>query len=99
MKWIFKMLGFKYKILWMKTDWYASEFQKTCMVKVPIDMPLTGDDIEGRLEKSMWWMWDLDSLKTTYCKSGKGLNKIITVSGTNDYYNNKAIKNHFNNSQ
>lgn len=95
-RFILKLLGFKYKIMWMKTEWRASEFQKTVMTKVSIDNPLSADDIERRLKKTWMWCWDTESIKVVYTKSNSGLHKLITIDGTKDYYNTDAIKTHFN---
>src|SRR3989304_4685337 len=95
MKWFLKLIGYKYKIICIKTIWRASEFQKTGMVKVPLEMPFTPVDLERRLKSSWMWLWDTDSVKTLYTKSSRGLNKLITLDGTKDYYNSSAIEQHF----
>lgn len=93
---IYKLFGFKYKIMWMKTEWKASKFQKTVMTKVSIDNPLNGDELNKRIRPTWMWCWDTDSLRIKYTKSSAGLHKLITIHGTKDYYNKKLIENHFN---
>jgi hypothetical protein len=95
MKTLLKILGYKYKIGWMKTDWNASEFNKTVAVKVPIDVPLSGDLLKHSLKSTWMWFWDSSSFKLLYTKSPKGNNKIFQMRGTAIYHNKAQIKNLF----
>lgn len=80
----------------MKTDWRASEFQKTVAVKVPIDKVVSPQYVDHGMKSTWMWMWDYSSFKVKYTKSAIGSMMRVLFDGTIEYYNPNRIEKYFN---
>ena len=96
MKWLRKLFGYKYKVMFLETDWGASEFQGTAICKVHIDSDFSERDFRMDAKLPIFSYLKDHSPYVMYVKEDNGLNKMFFFRSYQIQKHNNSVLQTFN---